>query len=58
MRSAIRGDFERLADRRGSQELMRLEEASGDEPQEVTDEHADARSCRLAARGWRGLIAP
>jgi hypothetical protein len=30
MRSAIRGDFERLADRRGDQELMRVVD---DEPQ-------------------------
>jgi hypothetical protein len=30
MRSAIRGDFERLADRRGDQELMRV---ADDEPQ-------------------------
>ncbi len=28
MRAAIRGDFERLADRRGSQELMREAETS------------------------------
>jgi hypothetical protein len=27
MRSAIRGDFERLAERRGEQELMRVSEA-------------------------------
>ena len=26
MRSAIRGDFERLAERRGEQELMRVDE--------------------------------
>lgn len=30
MRSAIRGDFERLAERRGEQELMRVSEV-GDE---------------------------
>lgn len=34
MRTAIRGDFERLAQRRGNQELMRLE----DDPPEVGDE--------------------
>ena len=28
MRSAIRGDFERLAERRGEQELMRVSEES------------------------------
>ena len=30
MRSAIRGDFERLADRRGEQELMHVAEESPD----------------------------
>lgn len=30
MRSAIRGDFERLAERRGEQELMRVSEVSPD----------------------------
>ena len=30
MRSAIRGDFERLAERRGEQELMRVPEAEPD----------------------------
>lgn len=41
MRSAIRGDFERLAERRGEQELLRVPEASvleatapGEEPKE------------------------
>ena len=58
MRSAIRGDFERLADRRGSQELMRLEEPSGDEPQEVDDEHAE-RAELPRRRSWLArLIAP
>jgi hypothetical protein len=33
MRNAIRGDFERLARRRGNQELMRLE----DDPSEAVD---------------------
>ena len=37
MRSAIRGDFERLAQRRGDQELLRVGEepsdAAGDEPE-------------------------
>ena len=32
MRNAIRGDFERLADRRGEQELMRLDDFDADEP--------------------------
>jgi hypothetical protein len=30
MRSAIRGDFQRLAERRGEQELMRVVEAQGE----------------------------
>ena len=30
MRSAIRGDFERLAERRGEQELMRISEPDPD----------------------------
>jgi hypothetical protein len=33
MRAAIRGDFERLAERRGEQELMRVSEASPDHEQ-------------------------
>ena len=58
MRSAIRGDFERLADRRGSQDLMRLEEAAGDEPQDIADEHAEPAEL-LARRSWLArLIAP
>jgi hypothetical protein len=35
MRSAIRGDFERLAERRGEQELMRVAEG---EPEPLEDE--------------------
>ena len=34
MRSAIRGDFERLRERRGDQELMRVGAAPPDEPEE------------------------
>ena len=34
MRSAIRGDFERLRERRGEQELMRVVETPLDEPAE------------------------
>jgi hypothetical protein len=37
MRSAIRGDFERLAERRGEQVLMRVDEAPS-EPQPEADE--------------------
>ena len=35
MRSAIRGDFERLAERRGEQELMRVSEESPDHESEL-----------------------
>jgi hypothetical protein len=37
MRSAIRGDFERLAERRGEQELMRV---VVDEPEQPDDQPA------------------
>jgi hypothetical protein len=37
MRSAIRGDFERLAERRGEQELMRVAEP-GPEPESDPEE--------------------
>jgi hypothetical protein len=36
MRSAIRGDFERLAERRGGQELMRPASEQADEPADTT----------------------
>jgi hypothetical protein len=39
MRSAIRGDFERLAERRGDQELMRV---ADDEPQPEPEEPLEA----------------
>jgi hypothetical protein len=43
MRSAIRGDFERLAERRGDQELMRVAEPEAevdvDEMHEASPEH-------------------
>jgi hypothetical protein len=47
MRSAIRGDFERLADRRGDQELMRLSVSDPDRQpalEESLDEQVPARS--------------
>ena len=34
MRSAIRGDFERLAERRGEQELMRVVEGEPEPPED------------------------
>ena len=45
MRSAIRGDFERLAERRGEQELLRVPEA----PEPAADELARPTSLELAA---------
>lgn len=47
MRAAIRGDFERLAQRRGAQELMRVEEEG--EPADPPGE-----SVARAAHGERG----
>lgn len=51
MRSAIRGDFARLAERRGEQELMRVEpevELPGDPVREV----AEPEDARPPARSW------
>jgi hypothetical protein len=46
MRSAIRGDFERLAERRGEQELMRVDEDDEVEldPVPETENEAPRRS--------------
>ena len=55
MRSAIRGDFERLAERRGDQELMRLQDTQAD------SEPAEEAGSDTPSRGgsWlRRLIAP
>lgn len=51
MRSAIRGDFERLAERRGDQELMRVE-AEPDTPAEAPP-HEDAADSRSAPEEQR-----
>ena len=50
MRSAIRGDFERLADRRGEQELMRVSDVSPAHEQEpaATDSEPDPPRSWLA----------
>lgn len=40
MRAAIRGDFERLEQRRGAQELMHVTERE-DEPEPAADRHAE-----------------
>jgi hypothetical protein len=37
MRSAIRGDFERLAERRGDQDLLRVQEAPTEDVQESVE---------------------
>jgi hypothetical protein len=50
MRSAIRGDFERLAERRGEQELMRVSDEDAPEP---GVENADASaSDQEPRRSW------
>ena len=47
MRAAIRGDFERLVERRGGQELM-LARAEEPEPQPVTEPASE----KPASRSW------
>jgi hypothetical protein len=47
MRSAIRGDFERLAERRGEQELMRV-----DEDDEVESEPVPEAETEAPRRSW------
>jgi hypothetical protein len=55
MRSAIRGDFERLAERRGEQELMRV--SGGEEHPEPAAEEHDEEPRR--PRSWLArLISP
>ena len=49
MRSAIRGDFERLAERRGEQELMRISE---DEPDPLEDEVPACAEDEAPRRSW------
>jgi hypothetical protein len=41
MRSAIRGDFERLAERRGEQELMRVAEDAEPESEPAPESEAE-----------------
>ena len=53
MRTAIRGDFERLAERRGVQELMQVR----DEP--TDPEPADEPGAAVPRRSWlRRLFVP
>jgi hypothetical protein len=61
MRDAIRGDFERLAARRGEQELMRVSESGPaaeptDSPElaEQLDEHPDEHA--TPRRSWLGRM--
>lgn len=55
MRSAIRGDFERLAGRRGEQELMRVPDEA---PEPAVDEPA-ATEPEPERRSWLArLLAP
>jgi len=53
MRAAIRGDFERLADRRGEQELMRVAEAEPPSTPEPVEEHVADEPAR---RSWLGRL--
>jgi hypothetical protein len=46
MRSAIRGDFERLAERRGEQELMRLAAQRADSEPAAEEGDPEPRSSR------------
>jgi hypothetical protein len=53
MRNAIRGDFERLAERRGDQELMRLN------AQDAADPHGDEPNPEPPRRSWLArLVSP
>lgn len=53
MRAAIRGDFARLAERRGEQELLRIPDA---EPSEPSEEHEDEPD---HSRSWLArLLSP
>jgi hypothetical protein len=50
MRTAIRGDFERLEQRRGTQELMRVPQPASEETQaEVAEAPAPSWLARLLA---------
>jgi len=49
MRSAIRGDFERLAERRGEQVLMRVSE---DDPESVDAEVPTSAEDDAPKRSW------
>lgn len=55
MRSAIRGDFERLAERRGEQELMRVTEGEGDAS---ADSEVDVGHEPDPRRSWLARFVP
>ncbi len=58
MRDAIRGDFERLAERLGEQELLRVTEPEGAEP-EGEDAEAELEvepEIELERRSWLARI--
>jgi hypothetical protein len=54
MRSAIRGDFERLAERRGEQELMRVvdDELESEQPPDPELEAEPEREPEEQRRSW------
>ncbi len=52
MRSAIRGDFERLAERRGEQELMRVEDEEQEPVHAESAPPEDDGARGGAARSW------
>ena len=52
MRDAIRGDFERLAERRGDQQLLRVSESGPIAPEEPEPEPETELSAELARRSW------
>ena len=52
MRSAIRGDFERLAERRGDQELMRVVEDEPDASEAEAEVPANAQDEAPRRRSW------
>ena len=65
MRDAIRGDFDRLAARRGEQELMRVSEpepsaelTDSPEPADQLEEHPDEPEAEPATprRSWLGRM--
>jgi hypothetical protein len=56
MRSAIRGDFERLAERRGEQELMRVDESESDADPQVAEREPAPEA---GSRSWLArLLSP